>query len=146
MAAEVMAELDEIWPGWRLYEPFGSTVYDHRACIKWCLKRLKLITHRDKKGRPQSRHHWGVQIIASRTDRNECFAHPITPGDPRMEELTRPPRWGAPAVPRGPSASVLAFDLDMPLERVERLLPKCPEGQDPRAWLEDFKRRTGGGQ
>jgi len=144
-ATAIMGELDDIWPLWRQRYPLSGLDFDHRARVKWLLKRLLLLSWRSG-GAPAPRD-WGVHICASRHDPRECFAHPIPPGTARNADMWTPPPLTAEQLPdKIESASVLAFELRLPLERVEALLPYLPKGADVREWLPTAAARTGGEQ
>ena len=142
-ASAIMDELDDIWPLWRQRHPLSGLEFDHRARVKWLLKRLLLLSWRSG-GVPAPRD-WDVHVCASRHDPRESFAHPLPPGQPRNDDMWTPPPLSAEQLPDVvASASVLAFELRLPIERVEALLPYLPKGADVREWLVDAVRRAGG--
>lgn len=75
-------EMDVIWPGWRQKQPFGECHYDLKARIKWCLKRLSLLSEGND---------WDVLIVRDARNSQQCYAHPVLPATARYETVTREP-------------------------------------------------------
>ena len=76
------AEMDQIWPGWRQKQPFGECHYDLKARIKWCLKRLSLLSEGND---------WDVLIVRDARNSQQCYAHPVLPATERFETVTKEP-------------------------------------------------------
>jgi hypothetical protein len=139
MLAEYESELDTIWPGWRRHEPFGALPYDHRARIKWLLKRHELVAA----GRD-----WPVLIVRDGKNPTKCYAHPIPPdGSGVTPDIPPPPRdvplpaasLAAGRAGAGPSPSMVAFRLRLPVEVVEAALDAMPPGTtDVDAWVRSW--------
>lgn len=142
-AEAIFEELDVIHPGWLDYRPYLYE-FHHRARVAWLLHRLEKQVLWREGGKPAPRLNWRLRVIGDDRDPNAAFCHPVYPGQPWHENFWMPPPLEMTAEPAGPSASELAFNLKMSLERVERLLPTCPADCDPREWLADIKARTGG--
>jgi hypothetical protein len=110
------AELDQVHPGWREYEPFGHLDYDALARVKWLLKRRQLLLHREAAPGGKTRaspRDWKVQIIPSPNNPRMCFAHPIIPQAVRRSITTDPPPVGfALSNPYPTGGSVVPWDND----------------------------------
>lgn len=134
--AEYERELDDIWPDWRMKVPFSHLPYDHRARIKWLLKRHSLL---------MQGHDWPVIIVQSRARPDKCFTHPIPPDNGNVPPIIREPprvtRYGGPKtpqdVPRPLSAPAIALRLGRPLEAVEAALLTLPAGREPLDWCRE---------
>jgi len=143
-ARAIMAELDVIHPGWLDYAPYMYP-FERRARVTWCLYRLDKQVLRHEGRKPAPRLDWRVRIVKAGPrdpDQSRAFPHPVLPGQDWHPSWYEPPPLKMTAKPVGPSATELAFDLEMPLERVERILRNCPEGKPPRAHLIDVRDRT----
>jgi hypothetical protein len=79
---DLETEMDQIWPGWRQKEPFGDCAYDLKARIKWCLKRMALLSEGND---------WDVLIVRDARNSQQCYAHPVLPETHRFEAVTREP-------------------------------------------------------
>jgi len=79
---ELEAEMDQIWPSWRQKQPFGESAYDLKARIKWCLKRLSLLSEGND---------WDVLIVRDARNSQQCYAHPVLPATERFETTTKEP-------------------------------------------------------
>lgn len=144
MGQEIESELDDIWPGWRECKPFSHLDFPHLARVKWLLKRYGLLSRRED-GVPAPLD-WQVHVARDMKNQRKCYAHPIPPTAGWKHDMWVPPPLGAAPLALGrESASVLAFDLRLPIEQVERVLPyhRPDEHGDVRKWLPDAVRRIG---
>lgn len=129
-------ELDQLWGptrakgGWRKKEPFDKAPWKTLQRIKYLLKR-----------RERAIRGFDVEVdivVPNKRKPERCFAlardpaPDAVPFDPAKPLLPAAPVWTA------PDASVLAFDLHMPLERVEAALARIPvayqSDDGARAW------------
>lgn len=127
--ADVEAEMDALWGpsrpkrGWRGDPPeaFGPphlTVAQFRR-MKWLLKRQHLLL----RGLD-----WDVEIVTPDVRAPyRCAAVPVEPKAADVADDPRNPTAGPVSVWRPPPATVLAFELDMPVERVELALSRIPD-------------------
>lgn len=134
----VEESLDQTWPDWRYYAPFGGVEVDHAKRIKWLLKRRDLLLQ----GRD-----WGVLLVSSVKDGGaRWYAHPIIPPpgeDLRAEyyarrDLWEPPLWSAhPRHGATPSTTVqrLAGELAASPGDVAAVLATMPPGFTPDLWV-----------
>ena len=130
--AEYERELDRIWGptrprgGWRKREPFDKAPIATLHRLGWLLKRRERL---------MCGHDVGVKIIVP-NERNPARCFFVADEVPAVTLDPRNP--ASPVAWRAPDASVLAFDLRMPLERVEVALSRLPaeyrSDEGVRAW------------
>jgi hypothetical protein len=140
-AAALREELDNIWPGWRQSKPFAHLPFDYMARLKFCLKRLSLLTGegagkaadfgfggRAPVAGPQPT--WGVKI---QTIQKEGQPFPIAlPVQPTDGVPMDPVFYSGP--PKVSAADVevdvidLATQLKQPVDLIEELLKNAPAG------------------
>jgi hypothetical protein len=124
--AAIEAEMDALWgpnrpgKGWRgdPPEPFkaGSLPLAGFRRLKWLLKRHSLLM----RGLD-----WEVEIVTADTRAPfRCVAIPI---EPKTDAAADDPRNPSPPAWRPPAATVLAFELQIPIERVELALSRLPD-------------------
>lgn len=113
------AELDEIWPGWRERKAFNEAEPPRKARIKWCLKRREILLRGED---------LAVRIIYAagpdgKPNPARPYAHPCDRGVQAEPPARVPPLacHGTPAPTAAlPSLPRIAFNLQIPLENVER--------------------------
>lgn len=112
--AEFAAELDLIWPGWRVHAPFSHLDPPTQARVKWLLKRHAMLTekpHRD----------WPVKIVYDQG--GKCYAHPICPPWPEGMAMPEPPAkvQTTAGPPAEKSDACQALDFGLSIARVRTL-------------------------
>lgn len=118
-------ELDRLWGadrpggGWRRHEPFARADVPTLRRLKWLLKRRDLLLQ----GKD-----WEVELVV-RDPRlpHKVWAVPVPKSEPKADD----PRAPASPLPTAttwepPAATVLAFELRMPLATVEHALTHLP--------------------
>ena len=112
--AAIERELDVLHPGWRAKERFDDTVYDTKARIKWCLKRLSLL---------EDGNDYDVLIVRDARNSQQCYAHPVLPATHRYEAITREPPSPLGVLPTA------ATDLETPRDAGEPALGNVDRDQ-----------------
>jgi len=112
--AAIERELDVLHPGWRAKERFDNTVYDTKARIKWCLKRLSLL---------EDGNDYDVLIVRDARNSQQCYAHPVLPATHRYEAITREPPSPLGVLPTA------ATDLETPRDAGEPALGNVDRDQ-----------------
>lgn len=85
----IEAELDVTWPLWRQKKPFDHLQYDHKARVKWLLKRQSLLSNTTNgMANPLD---WDVLIVPDRRNPHKCYAHPVMPSAKSRETTREPP-------------------------------------------------------
>lgn len=139
-------ELDQIHPGWRTRQRFDQVAYESKARIKWCLKRLSLLTHTSG-GLPDPLD-WDVIIVQDKRNQKQCYAHPVIPAITQGGDVTRDPP--SPLGKVAPQVDPHVMFSRPPLGSPEVVAPRLaasmglPEDvvladlrAKPRGWMED---------
>lgn len=95
------AELDDLHPGWRTFQPFAHMEYERLAAVKLRLLRRKLLLNREVIGqgptgaitRPAPLD-WAVRIVPSPRDHRMCFAQPVPPRVETAPQIQTSPPLG----------------------------------------------------
>lgn len=151
--AAILAELDDIWPGWRML-PANEPASGQRPCnpnlhprnlptawqrrVKWLIKWYHLIAvGYDRAG-------WGVELIEDPRRLGHWFCHAVPargwrPEDEPARVVGPPPGMTLPDAAQArvarPTAAELAISLRLPLATVRERLLTAPADADLTEWV-----------